>query len=298
MARKYHEKNTPRRYLFRGVCDECGEYFEDYRPRPRVRRKISPFVFCCPAHKNRHWRRRKAAERLAEALPYPCAGPGDDGRGCPNLIEPRSGPGGPQLYCSRTCRDAAARARRQRRPVARTAAYLRLRFKMSADDYIDAKQELRGLMERYGKTADLQAAFFEKHDGRAAVLATLQSGLADVYARHGGYARFGRHLPDRARGRAEQERDQWSDTIARLKRVLELEANGGDAARLRRLNRDFEVYANKCRKLARDAANARARRARQRGADLLVGHDPIAATPNGTTGYDGPAAVEIVPDVC
>ena len=298
MARKYHEKGTPRRYLFHGVCDECGDPFEDYRPRPSVRRKISPFVFCCPAHKNRHWRRRKAAKRLVEAQPYPCAGPGDDGRGCPNLIEPRSGPGGPQLYCDRTCRTAAAAARRRRRPGAKSAAYLLARFEISAGDYTDAKQERQGLMRNYGETTDQQEAFFEKNGGRAGVLTMFQEGLDQVYAKHGGHSRFAVHLPAAARGKAEQERNTWRDAITRLRRVLELEVKGGDTARFRRQEQARAAWEKKCRHLERDAANARARRARKQGADLLMGHDPIAAAPTGTTGYDGvSAALETAPDV-
>ena len=182
--------------------------------------------------------------------------------------------------------------------MARSAAYLWLRFEMRAGDYIDAKQERRRLMLHYGKTADLQAAFFVEHGGRAAVLKSLQAGLAEIYAKHGGYARFGKHLPDAARGRAEQERDHWHDAIARLRRVLKLEGQGGDAARLRELNRAFDAYTNKCRKLARDAANARARRARQQGADLLVGHDPRAAAPAVETAHDvPPVLMEAVPSV-
>ena len=279
MARKYHEKNTPRRYLFRGVCDECGRSFEDYRPRPRIRRKISPFVFCCPAHKNRHWRRRKAAERLAEALPYPCAGPGGDGRGCPNLIEPRAGPGGPQLYCCRACRTAAAAARRRRRPGAKSAAFLLARYEIVAGDYTDAKKELQELMRHYGETTEQQEAFFSKNGGRTGVLALLQEGLEKVYAQHGGYAHFALTLPPEARGRAEQERNKWRDGVTRLKRVIALEAKGGDAVRLRRMELARAAWEKKCRHLERDAANARARRARKRGADLLEGHDPLTEPP-------------------
>ena len=280
MARKYHEKNTPRRYPFRGVCDECGKPFEDYRPRPRVRRKISPFVFCCRAHQLRHWRRRRAEAWLAAILPYPCAGPGDDGHGCPNLIAARSGPGGPQLYCSRPCRAKAAAARRRLLPRSKSAAYLLLRYEVVAGDYTDAKQELQGILRNFGETTDLQEAFFEKNGGRAGVLATLQEGLDQVYAKHGGHARFALHLPASARGRAEQERNRLREGMTRIRRIIELEAKGGDAARLRRMERARDAWEKKCRHLERDAANARARRARKRGADLLEGHDLLAAVPS------------------
>lgn len=287
------QRNKPRRYLFVGICDECGDPIVDYRPRPRVRRHISPFVFCCRAHQLRHWRRRRSAAKQAAAVARPCGNPS-----CDHRIPPHVGPGRPALYCIDRCRRAADRARRRRRPMARSAVYLLLRFEMCARDYIDAKQERRGLMEHYGKTADLQAAFFEKNGGRAAVLESLQAGLAKVYAKHGGYARFGKHLPDAARGRAEQERAHWHDAIVRLRRILELEGEGGDAARLRRLDRAFQVYADKCCKLARDAANARARRARQQGADLLVGHDRRAAATAVETAPDVPTVLmEAVPSV-
>ena len=98
------------------------------------------------------------------------------------------------------------------------------------------------------------------------MLESLQSGLAKVYAKYGGYARFASHLPDSARGRAEKERDRWHDAIARLQRVIELEDQGGDAARLQWLNSAFLAYTAQCRKLAWDAASARARRGRQRAA--------------------------------
>ncbi len=182
--------------------------------------------------------------------------------------------------------------------MAKSAAYLRGLFEIRAGDYIDAKQELRQLMQHYGKTADRQAAFFVENGGRAGVMESLQAGLAKVYARNGGFTRFALHLPDSARGRAEADRDQWHDAITRLQRVMELEGAGGDAARLRRLDRAFAAYTSKCRKLARDAANARVRRARQQGAVPQVGHDLRAAVPPVETARAmPPVLVEAVPGV-
>ena len=267
------QRNKPRRYLFVGICDECGDPIVDYRPRPRVRRHISPFVFCCRAHQLRHWRRRRAAAKQAAAVARPCGN-----AGCPHMILPHVGPGRPALFCSDRCRRAADRARRRRRPMARSAAYLCLRFEMRAGDYIDAKQERRRLMQHYGKTADLQAAFFEKYGGAGRECRSrCKRGWPRSTPSTAGTPALASTCPTAARGRVEQERDHWHDAIVRLRRILELEGEGGDAARLRELNRAFEAYTNKCRKLARDAANARARRARQQGAVLLVGHDRPAS---------------------
>ena len=66
------QRTKPRRYPFSGVCDECRRPFKDFRPKPRVRRRISAFVFCCRAHQLRHWRRRCAAAKQAAAVPQPC----------------------------------------------------------------------------------------------------------------------------------------------------------------------------------------------------------------------------------
>ena len=252
----------PRRYLFRGVCDECGGKFEDYRPRPRVRRKISPFVFCCPAHKNSHWRRRKAAERLAEALPYPCAGPGDDGRGCPNLIEPRSGPGGPQLYCDRTCRAAAARARRQQRPMARSAATLLERALAAGERYVSAKKEHRLRLQRFGSDAAAQAATFAKHGGREGYLAFVEDQLQQLSDKWGWDLS---RLTPRGREEVSTARRYWGEHRVALQRIAELEEDGGDARRLARVTGWMKQFFRKCQRLAADRDAAWVRRARRRG---------------------------------
>ena len=269
------KSKKPKLYPFRGNCALCGREVRDFRPHRKVRRKLSPrdLAFCRTAHRQTHWRNQQADAAFAAKQPYRCAGPGPDGRGCPNVIQPRRGPGRPQEYCSDECRAAAAKARRRRRPMATSVERLLVTAKIGGDEYSKLKAERRILLVRFGSTPQAQQAFFQGRGGLAACLVKVENELLQLEAKHGGPLAFGKWLNDSARKRMEGERTELRLQLRALRRIVELEDAGGDEGRRTAMHRAWLDFFAKCAALARDAKDARDRRFRKRAAAAGIDAD-------------------------
>ena len=269
------KSKKPKLYPFRGSCALCWREVRDFRPHRKVRRKLSPrdLAFCCTAHRQTYWRHQQADAASAAKQPYQCAGPGPDGRGCPNVIQPRRGPGRPQEYCSDECRAAAAKARRRRRPMAKSVERLLVTAKVNGDEYLKLKAERRILLLRFGSTPQAQQAFFQGRGGLAAYLVKVENELLQLEAKHGGPLAFGKWLNDSARKRREGERTELRLQLCALRRIVELEAAGGDEGRRTAMHRAWLDFFAKCAALARDAKDARDRRFRKRAAAAGIDAD-------------------------
>ena len=269
------KSKKPKLYPFRGSCALCWREVRDFRPHRKVRRKLSPrdLAFCRTAHRQTHWRNQQADAAFAAKQPYQCAGPGPDGRGCPNVIQPRRGPGRPQEYCSDECRAAAAKARRRRRPMAKSVERLLVTAKIGGDEYSKLKAERRILLVRFGSTPQAQQAFFQGRGGLAACLVKVENELLQLEAKHGGPLAFGKWLNDSARKRMEGERTELRLQLRALRRIVELEDAGGGEGRRTAMHRAWLDFFAKCAALARDAKDARDRRVRKRAADAGIDAD-------------------------
>ena len=269
------KSKKPKLYPFRGSCALCGREVRDFRPHRKVRRKLSPrdLAFCRTAHRQTYWRHQQADAASAAKQPYQCAGPGPDGRGCPNVIQPRRGPGRPQEYCSDECRAAAAKARRRRRPMAKSVERLLVTAKIGGDEYSKLKAERRILLLRFGSTPQAQQAFFQERGGLAACLVTVENELQQLEAKYGGPLAFGKWLNDSARQRMEGKRAELRLQLRALRRIVELEDAGGDEGRRTAMHRAWLDFFAKCAALARDAKDARDRRVRKRAAAAGIDAD-------------------------
>ena len=269
------KSKKPKLYPFRGNCALCGGEVRDFRPHRKVRRKLSPqdLAFCRTAHRQTYWRNQQADAAFAAKQPYRCAGPGPDRRGCPNVIQPRRGPGRPQEYCSDECRAAAAKVRRRRRPMAKSVERLLVTAKIGGDEYSKLKAERRMLLLRFGSTPQAQQAFFQGRGGLAACLVKVENDLQQLEAKYGGPLAFGKWLNDSARKRREGERTELRLQLRALRRIVELEDAGGDEGRRTVMHRAWLDFFAKCAALARDAKDARDRRVRKRAADVGIDAD-------------------------
>ena len=269
------KSKKPKLYPFRGNCALCGGEVRGFRPHRKVRRKLSPrdLAFCCTAHRQTYWRNQQADAAFAAKQPYRCAGPGPDRRGCPNVIQPRRGPGRPQEYCSDECRAAAAKARRRRRPMAKSVERLLVTAKIGGDEYSKLKAERRILLVRFGSTPQAQQAFFQGRGGLAACLVTVENDLQQLEAKYGGPLAFGKRLNDSARKRMEGKRAELRLQLRALRRIVELEDAGGDEGRRTAMHRAWLDFFAKCAALARGAKDARDRRFRKRAADAGIDAD-------------------------
>ena len=269
------KSKKPKLYPFRGNRALCGREVRDFRPHRKVRRKLSPrdLAFCRTAHRQTCWRHQQADAASAAKQPYQCAGPGPDGRGCPNVIQPRRGPGRPQEYCSDECRAAAAKARRRRRHRATSVERLLVTAKVDSDEYLKLKAERRILLLRFGSTLQAQQAFFQERGGLAACLVTVENDLLQLEAKYGGPLAFGKWLNDSARKRMEGKRAELRLQLRALRRIVELEDVGDDEGRRTAMHRAWLDFFAKCAALARDAKDARDRRVRKRAADAGIDAD-------------------------
>ena len=269
------KSKKPKLYPFRGTCALCGGEVLGFRPHRKVRRKLSPrdLAFCCTPHRQTYWRLQQADAAFAAKKPYRCAGPGPDRRGCPNVIQPRRGPGRPQEYCSDECRAAAAKARRRRRPMAKSVERLRVTAKVNGEEYLKLKAERRMLLLRFGSTPQAQQAFFQRRGGLAACLVKVENDLQQLQAKYGGPLAFGKRLNDSARQRLEGKRTELRLQLHALRRIVELEGAGGDEGRRTAVHRAWLDFFAKCEALARDAKDARDRRVRKRAAAAGIDAD-------------------------
>ena len=269
------KSKKPKLYPFRGTCALCGGEVHGFRPHRKVRRKLSPrdLAFCCTPHRQTYWRNQQADAVFAAKQPYPCAGPGPDRRGCPNVILPRRGPGRPQEYCSGECRAAAATARQRRRSMAKSVERLRVTAMVNGDEYSKLKAERRMLLLRFGSTPQAQQAFFQGRGGLAACLVKVENDLQQLQAQYGGPLAFGKRLNDSARQRLEGKRTELRLQLHALRRMVELEGAGGGEGRRTAVHRAWLDFFAKCEALARDAEDARDRRVRKRAAAAGIDAD-------------------------